>query len=68
MEENQVQRKRSKDEIRRALQEARGAWGRGKTLEEIDSEIAARRTEDWPSGGMESLSGRKQPRQRRKAL
>lgn len=43
--------KRRRQEIRRALQEARGAWGRGKTLEEIDREIAAHRAEDWPDEG-----------------
>ncbi len=43
--------KRRGQEIRRALQEARGAWGRGKTLEEIDREIAVRRAEDWPDDG-----------------
>lgn len=49
--ETLVPPRRPKQEIRRALQEARGAWGKGKTLEEIDREIAARRAEDWPDEG-----------------
>lgn len=33
---------------RQAIDSARGTWGKGKSLSEIDREIEARRTEDWP--------------------
>lgn len=49
--ETQILPKRPRQEIHRALKEARGAWGRGKSLEEIDREIEARRTADWPDDG-----------------
>lgn len=34
--------------IRQTIDSARGAWGKGKPLVEIDKEIEARRAEDWP--------------------
>ena len=34
-------------EIRQVLDETRGAWGTGKTLDEIDQEINAKREKDW---------------------
>lgn len=34
-------------EIRKVLDETRGAWGTGKTLDEIDQEINAMRERDW---------------------
>ena len=40
-----------KGTIHRAVEEARGAWGSEKSLEEIDREIAARRLADWPGNG-----------------
>ena len=43
--------KSRRKDIRRALEEARGAWGTGKSLEEIDREIDARRAADWPDDG-----------------
>lgn len=46
--------KRPRQEIQRVLREARGAWGRGKSLEEIDREIEARRAADWPDEGAEA--------------
>lgn len=49
--ETRVPPKRRKQEIHKALKEARGAWGTGKSLAEIDREIEARRTEDWPDNG-----------------
>lgn len=42
---------RRKQEIHTALVEARGAWGTGKSLAEIDREISARREVDWPIDG-----------------
>ena len=41
-------RQRRQQEVHQALQEARGAWGTGKSLEEIDREIQTRRAVDWP--------------------
>ena len=35
------------EEIRKALDESRGAWGRGKTPDEIDSDIEDMRRADW---------------------
>jgi len=43
---------RRRQDIHTALVEARGAWGTGKSLSEIDREINARREADWPSEGM----------------
>ena len=40
-------RKLSRDEIRQILDEARGAWGTGKTLEKIDKEIESMREAAW---------------------
>ncbi len=42
---------RRKQDIHTALVEARGAWGTGKSLAEIDREISARREADWPIDG-----------------
>lgn len=36
-----------REEIRRILDETRGAWGTGKTLDEIDREIKEMRERDW---------------------
>ncbi|MDH3603646.1 MAG: hypothetical protein OEU26_28890 [Candidatus Tectomicrobia bacterium] len=38
-------RQRSPQEIHRMLEATRGAWGRNKTLDEIDAEIDMRRAE-----------------------
>jgi predicted DNA-binding antitoxin AbrB/MazE fold protein len=46
--ETQIPPKRSKQEVHKALQGARGAWGKGKSLAEIDRQIEARRAADWP--------------------
>jgi hypothetical protein len=40
--------KSRRKDIRRVLEEARGAWGTGKSLAQIDQEIDARRAADWP--------------------
>ena len=42
---------RRKQDIHTALVEARGAWGTGKSLDEIDREISTRREADWPIEG-----------------
>ena len=42
---------RRKQDIHTALVEARGAWGTGKSLDEIDREISTRREADWPIDG-----------------
>lgn len=39
--------KRTKEEIRNILDEAWGAWGTGKSLEEIDREIETMREAAW---------------------
>ena len=39
--------KRRKEEIRSVLDRTRGAWGTGKTLDQIDRKIEAARTADW---------------------
>ena len=39
--------KRRKEEIRRVLDRTRGAWGTGKTLDQIEREIEAVQTADW---------------------
>ena len=44
-----------KGAICRAVEEARGAWGSEKSLEEIDREISARRLADWPDNGVTGL-------------
>lgn len=41
----------SMKDLHRILEEARGAWGTGKSLEDIDREIASRRASDWPDNG-----------------
>ena len=41
---------RREEEIRKVLDEACGAWGTGKTLEEIDREIETVRKADWSRG------------------
>ena len=38
---------RLREEIQKALDESLGAWGTGKTLDEIDREINAMRAADW---------------------
>jgi predicted DNA-binding antitoxin AbrB/MazE fold protein len=47
--------KNRRKEIRKALEGARGAWGTGKSLAEIDREIDARRAADWPGDGVTRL-------------
>jgi predicted nucleotidyltransferase len=39
------------------MEEARGAWGTGKSLEEVEREIDARRVADWPDGGEKGKMG-----------
>lgn len=38
---------RSKEEVRLCLAQAWGAWGSGKTADEIDREVKAMRARDW---------------------
>lgn len=49
--EGETPPKRGNKDIQKAMKSARGAWGRGKSLAEIDREIAARRVEDWRDEG-----------------
>jgi hypothetical protein len=44
---NQATNPRDIDEIERVVEAARGAWGKGKTLDEIDEEIRKMREWDW---------------------
>ena len=40
-------KKRRRKEIQKVLNATRGAWGRGKSLDEIDREIETMRTAAW---------------------
>ena len=40
-----------REEIRKVLDETRGTWGSGKTLDEIDREVDAMRTASWEGDG-----------------
>jgi len=42
-----VERGSCGEDLDRAWEEARGAWGKAKTLDEIDREISAQRDWDW---------------------
>jgi hypothetical protein len=41
----QAPAKKTLQEVRRLLNETRGAWGKGKSLDDVDREIAAMRAE-----------------------
>lgn len=41
------QTKKREEEIQKILDAARGAWGKGKSLDEIDREISAMREWNW---------------------